>query len=37
VQTAEIVAPDKEIRFDDRLIEMDYGKYEGTDLRNMPE
>lgn len=37
VQTAEIVAPDKEIRLDDRLIEMDYGKYEGTDLRNMPE
>lgn len=37
VQTAEIVAPDKEIRLDDRLIEMDYGQYEGTDLRNMPE
>ena len=37
VQTAEIVAPDKEIRLDDRLIEMDYGQYDGTDLRNMPE
>lgn len=37
VQTAEIVAPDKEIRLDERLIEMDYGQYEGTDLRNMPE
>ena len=37
VQTAEIVAPDKEIQLDDRLIEMDYGQYEGTDLRNMPE
>ncbi|MBR4555296.1 MAG: histidine phosphatase family protein [Ruminococcus sp.] len=37
VQTARIVAPDKEIQLDDRLIEMDYGKYEGTDLRNIPE
>ena len=37
VQTAEIVAPDKRITVDDRLIEMDYGQYEGTDLRNMPE
>ena len=37
VQTAEIVAPDQEIWLDDRLIEMDYGQYEGTDLRNMPE
>lgn len=37
VQTAEIVAPYKEIQLDERLIEMDYGRYEGTDLRNMPE
>lgn len=37
VQTAEIVAPDQEILLDDRLIEMDYGQYEGTDLRNIPE
>ena len=37
VQTAEIVAPNKKITLDDRLIEMDYGKYEGTDLKNMPE
>lgn len=37
VQTAEIVAPDQEILLDDRLIEMDYGQYEGTDLRNIPD
>ena len=37
VQTAEIVAPNRKIQLDDRLIEMDYGQYEGTDLRNMPE
>lgn len=37
VQTAEIVAPNKEIRLNERLIEMDYGQYEGTDLRKMPE
>lgn len=37
VQTAEIVVPNQEILLDDRLIEMDYGQYEGTDLRNMPE
>lgn len=37
VQTAEIVAPGQEIVLDDRLIEMDYGQYEGTDLRNMPD
>ena len=32
VQTAEIIAPGAEIRIDDRLIEMDYGPYEGMDL-----
>ena len=37
VHTAEIVAPNRKIQLDDRLIEMDYGQYEGTDLRNMPE
>lgn len=37
VQTAEIIAPNTEIQLDDRLIEMNYGKYEGTDLKNMPE
>ena len=37
VQTAKIVAPNRKIQLDDRLIEMDYGQYEGTDLRNMPE
>ena len=36
VQTAEIVAPHMEITVDDRLIEMDYGQYEGTDLTDMP-
>ena len=37
VHTAEIVAPNRKIQLDDRLLEMDYGQYEGTDLRNMPE
>ena len=34
VQTAERIAPGTEIIIDDRLIEMDYGPYEGMDLRN---
>jgi broad specificity phosphatase PhoE len=34
VQTAERIAPDAEIVVDERLIEMDYGPYEGMDLRN---
>ena len=34
VQTAEKIAPDAELVIDDRLIEMDYGPYEGMDLRN---
>ena len=34
VQTAEKIAPDAEISVDERLIEMDYGPYEGMDLRN---
>lgn len=34
VQTAEIVAPGKRLIVDDRLIEMDYGLYEGADLKN---
>lgn len=33
VQTAECVAPGAELIVDDRLIEMDYGPYEGMDLR----
>ena len=37
VQTAEIIAPNCEMKIDERLIEMDYGPYEGTGLRNMPE
>lgn len=36
IQTAEIVAPGVPIVVDDRLIEMDYGPYEGADLTNMP-
>ena len=32
VQTARIVAPEKEPVVDDRLIEMDYGPFEGADL-----
>ena len=34
VQTAEIVALDKNPVLDVRLIEMDYGPYEGADLQN---
>lgn len=36
VQTAEIVASGIQPVLDDRLLEMDYGPYEGTDLRNPP-
>lgn len=36
IQTAEIVAPGVSVTTDDRLIEMDYGPYEGTDLNNLP-
>ncbi len=36
VQTAELLAPGAEIRIDERLIEMDYGPYEGVDLHNLP-
>lgn len=34
IQTAELVAPGVPITVDDRLIEMDYGPYEGTDLHD---
>lgn len=34
VRTAEIIAPDAERVIDERLIEMDYGPYEGMDLRD---
>ena len=34
VQTAELVAPGVPITIDERLIEMDYGPYEGMDLRS---
>ena len=33
VQTAEIIAPGVPVTIDERLIEMDYGPYEGMDLR----
>ena len=36
VQTAEIIAPQiKPVIIDERLIEMDYGSYEGTDLTHL--
>ena len=34
VQTAELIAPDVPVAIDERLIEMDYGPYEGADLHN---
>ena len=34
LETAKIIVPDLEPIKDDRLIEMDYGPYEGSDLRN---
>ena len=34
IRTAELIAPGKQIVIDDRLIEMDYGSYEGMDLNN---
>ncbi len=36
VQTARIVSPDNTIHTDDRLLEMDYGPYEGADLTCPP-
>ena len=36
IQTAELLAPGAEIVIDERLIEMDYGPYEGADLHNLP-
>ena len=35
VQTAKILAPELEPVIDERLIEMDYGPYEGMDLQNL--
>lgn len=37
VQTAEHACPGRDIISDERLIEMDYGPYEGLDLRDPPE
>jgi broad specificity phosphatase PhoE len=34
LQTAETIAPGAETVIDERLIEMDYGPYEGMDLNN---
>lgn len=34
VQTAQIVAPNVPVRIDERLIEMDYGPFEGMPLNN---
>ncbi len=36
VQTAKIISPDSLMKIDERLIEMDYGPYEGLDLAHMP-
>ena len=36
VQTAKLIAPDLEPIAEERLIEMDYGPYEGLDLRRLP-
>ncbi|MBR0085147.1 MAG: histidine phosphatase family protein [Lachnospiraceae bacterium] len=36
VQTAGFIVPDMEPVIDERLIEMDYGPYEGTDLKHLP-
>ena len=36
VQTAEILAPHIKPVIDERLIEMDYGPYEGADLNHLP-
>lgn len=36
VQTAEQIVPGAEIVLDERLIEMDYGPYEGADLYHLP-
>ena len=36
VQTAKLISPENEPVVDERLIEMDYGKYEGLELSNMP-
>ena len=34
IQTAELIAPEVPVTVDQRLIEMDYGPYEGADLKN---
>lgn len=36
IETARIVVPDQEVIVDERLIEIDYGPYEGADLKHLP-
>jgi len=36
VQTAQVIVPDRAPILDERLIEMDYGPYEGADLDHLP-
>ena len=36
LQTAQIIVPGLPLAVDDRLIEMDYGPYEGADLKHLP-
>lgn len=36
VQTAQLAAPGVDVTTDERLIEMDYGPYEGMDLKSPP-
>ena len=36
IRTAELIAPGKPVVIDERLIEMDYGPYEGMDLSDPP-
>lgn len=37
LHTARIIAPNTAVSIDDRLIEMDYGPYEGIDLHHLPD
>ena len=37
IQTAQMITPHREPVIDERLIEMDYGPYEGADLKNPPQ
>ena len=37
LQTAKIIVPDAKPRIDERLIEMEYGPYEGMGLNELPQ